>query len=162
MATMFRKWRRGFCYGPCWSSARHIFMSGERAFCLSLEMSDRIKMQQYIDQNHLSKWKCYTLALCHTQGNSRFLHHPLLQQRWPHKEATWPGFPYCSNSPSKHPLPECKGRRWVLADKPHRGAWPWTALALTLTSVDVRPRKPLASPAQNPNCSCCRASTSPT
>lgn len=33
--------------------------------------------------------------------------------------------------------------------------------ALTLTSVDVMPRKPLASPAQDPNCSCCRASTSP-
>lgn len=58
--------------------------------------------------------------------------------------------------------PACVQGKKVLADKSHRGVWAWTALALTVTSVNVRPRKPPASPAWNPNCSCCRPSNSPT
>lgn len=105
----------------------YLHLRWEIFVLLTEETSDRIKMQQYIDQNHLSKWKCYTLALHHTQGNSRFLHPPLLQQRWPHKEATWPGFHYCPSSPSKHP---CLQGKKVLPDKPHRGVWAWAALPL--------------------------------
>lgn len=110
----------------------------------------------YWSESSFQLKKCYTLALRHTQGNSRFLHHPLLQQRRPHEEATGSGFQHCSKSspsPSKHPPPVCKGRS---------AGWAWTALALTSTSVHVRPRKPLASPARSPSCSCCRPSTSPT
>lgn len=69
--------------------------------------------------------------------------------------------PLLFQQPQQTPPASVQGKK-ELADKPQRGACVWTALALTLTSVDVRPRKPLASPAQNPNCSCCRASTSPT